>query len=175
MAWKEHLYSLLIDGQFEEANQLRQTNLPPVLYRYRPLASLKVLEYRKSELLGNIYFSDLQGVNDPFDSRFLTSDAGVADVVNCAFDRVNLETLRFASFSEKKNNMPMWAHYSGNHTGICFEYTTAGLITNSTLELWPVYYVDKLIDRSDFASIERMKYDPAKLASISKLTEWSYE
>lgn len=104
MSWKEQLWSLLIDGKFEEANELRLSKLPQELYRYRPIASLKDFEYRKLELLGNIYFSDLRGVNDPFDSRFMTRDSGgkAADAMNCAFYRVNIETLRFACFSEKK-------------------------------------------------------------------------
>lgn len=175
MSWKEHLRSLLIDGEFEEANKLRQNNLPRELYRYRPVSSHKDLEYRKSELLGNIYFSDLRGVNDPFDSRFMTSVEGeAADAMNLAFDRVNLETLRFACFSEKKNNMPMWAHYSGNHTGICFEYLTESVTVNSGLDFWPVVYVDQLLDRSDEPN-NHLQSDPTKLIALMKLKDWSYE
>lgn len=175
MAWKEHFWSLLIDGEFEEANKIRQNNLPRELYRYRPVASLKDLEYRKSELLGNIYFSDLRGVNDPFDSRFMGSDAEeLADAMNCVFDRVNLETLRLTCFSEKKNNMPMWAHYSGNHTGICFEYLTERVTIKSGLDFWPVVYVDQLLDRSEDSN-KHLHSDPTKLIALMKLKDWSYE
>lgn len=176
MPWKEQLRSLLIDGKFEEANELRLSKLPQELYRYRPITSLKDFEYRQLELLGNIYFSDLRGVNDPFDSRFMTSDSGgkAADAMNCAFDRVNLETLRFACFSEKKNNMPMWAHYSGNHTGICFEYRTEQVTRNSGLNFWPVVYVDQLLDCSE-ESNNHLHSDPTKLIALMKLKDWSYE
>ena len=110
MSWKEQLWSLLIDGKFEEANELRLSKLPQELYRYRPIASLKDFEYRKLELLGNIYFSDLRGVNDPFDSRFMTRDSGgkAADAMNCAFYPEN-RGIYTQSDSPKKSSRNIWS------------------------------------------------------------------
>ena len=50
------------------------------------------------------------------------------------------ENIRVACFSEKCNNMPMWAHYAKEHRGICFGYAEKDIDDCVRSFLWPVSY-----------------------------------
>ena len=174
MDWKNDLKALLTQGKNEDARQLCLTHRPPFLYRYR--SSIGKLDYRKDELLGNVYFSEWKDLNDPFEGMFMSEKSTPSsNAINSAFNRANSCALRLASFSEKKKNMPMWAHYADNHTGICFEYLTEQLARNVGMDLWPVFYVDRLVDCSDASKINNMHNDPRKFVALMKLNDWSYE
>lgn len=41
-----------------------------------------------------------------------------------------LRSLKITCFSEKKNNLLMWSHYSRNHTGVCIEFDVTKLIAH---------------------------------------------
>lgn len=174
MDWKNDLKALLTQGKNEDARQLCLTHRPLFLYRYR--SSIGKLDYRKDELLGNVYFSEWKDLNDPFEGMFMSEKSTPSsNAINSAFNLANSCALRLASFSEKKNIMPMWAHYADNHTGICFEYLTEQLARNVGMDLWPVFYVDRLVDRSDASKINNMHNDPRKFVALMKLNDWSYE
>jgi hypothetical protein len=79
------------------------------------------------------------------------------------------------SCSEAKNNIPMWAHYAGNHTGfqICFDpskafelYTPKGKLVKPSLE--KVKYVKRFPKPKD-------PWRGLRIIAKTKLASWSYE
>jgi hypothetical protein len=77
------------------------------------------------------------------------------------------------SCSEAKNNIPMWAHYAGNHTGfqICFDpskafelYTPKGKLVKPSLE--KVKYVKRFPKPKD-------PWRGLRIIAKTKLASWS--
>lgn len=110
----------------------------------------------------------------------------------------NLNTLRIACFSELHNNLPMWAHYANNHTGVCLEYDIKSILEAHTLDhilnfLYPVFYVKVLPDSVNgiygkyWVDFDEERKQPKTenntwrvhpiidYPSIHKLKEWQYE
>ena len=101
-----------------------------------------------------------------------------------------LNSLRIACFTERFNNLPMWAHYANNHTGICLEYDIEAILNTHTIDhilryLYPVYYVETLPDiikdtlkQKDLLKNLRESWAVSLVLhypSIHKLIEWQYE
>ena len=81
--------------------------------------------------------------------------------------------IMLSSFSERKDSILMWSHYSDKHKGICIEYDfSAEPYILSFLE--PINYSNKLISLSkafgkkDFSELVR-------IAAITKAKDWKYE
>lgn len=69
MGWKSDFYTLYFSKLHEhhkKALELKRDNLPPKLYRYRPVSDDN-MEYRRRELLGGLYLSHPDELNDPFE------------------------------------------------------------------------------------------------------------
>lgn len=97
--------------------------------------------------------------------------------LNLSINKVINETSRFACFTEKPTNLPMWSHYADGHTGICLEYNITSIsniyITN---RLFPIRYVDKLPDGTSFLVHNRLpSYSFCDYFLAHKLKDWSYE
>jgi len=89
----------------------------------------------------------------------------------------NSEMVKVACFTETPVNLPMWAHYADNHTGICLEYDTQRIHKNLSNMLFPVKYVEKLLDIVMFAmrAVASESSNVLTYQCVQKLSDWSYE
>ena len=94
------------------------------------------------------------------------------------YNRIS-ELVKIACFTEIPVNLPMWAHYADNHEGICLEYDVKGLHENLANMIFPVKYVDELLDIMKFVlaknCIDQNQANVATYMCIQKLNDWSYE
>jgi len=95
--------------------------------------------------------------------------------VGAHFQQRNL----IACFTEHNDNLPMWAHYSNNHSGYCLEYD---FHKNSNIESWnlensrqlyPVLY-DTERPNSAGGTTEKFRSSLFK-ARLTKSKDWEYE
>lgn len=83
--------------------------------------------------------------------------------------------MRISCFSEKCNNILMWAHYAKNHTGFCIEYDLAHLKFDKFKEkLYPVFYSNKPIRKFESES-DIKDYSFFLMTALTKFKDWAYE
>ena len=102
---------------------------------------------------------------------------GEFEKLNSIISDTARKMVRFVCFTTSPNNLPMWHHYAGGHTGICLEYNTED-ITNiyHINRLFPVYYVDKVPDMTNMLLQEEYpKFGFMEYLAIHKLKDWAYE
>lgn len=116
--------------------------------------------------------------------RVEETKAALTKAVMTAFEKLNADMntmsrnmVRFACFSTKPDNLPMWHHYTNAHTGICLEYETRNIKNIYQMNmLFPVYYVDKMPDVTNmFLHREYPKFGLMEYMAMHKLQDWSYE
>lgn len=145
----------------------------PSLYKYRGfnVRSLSMLIDK------TLYCPKAMELNDPFEFQFhVTEDSvnGVSiDEDSLARAQKAVKALRVICLSEISDNILMWSHYAGGHTGFCveFERNEKNKLGNSDLCL-PVVY-----------QTETPTFAPAELESsaafakivASKALDWAYE
>ena len=94
---------------------------------------------------------------------------------------------KVACFSEVLHNSPMWAHYAGNHTGVCYEYAVdwGGGIGG---EVYPLS-VEYRKSRPEISTLDMMRFvserrsgveteDSIKIFEslcLAKSVDWGYE
>lgn len=103
--------------------------LPTRLYRYRSLSrsGTAMAEELSSIRDGYLYCADFSMMNDPMEGLFTSSSLLRRHPdYRVIADDIKSQKLDFgiACFSESHENMLMWAHYAGNFSGICIEYST---------------------------------------------------
>lgn len=83
--------------------------------------------------------------------------------------------IKITCFSEKKDNILMWAHYAKNHTGFCIEYDLTGQeFSNFIQDLYPVFYTNKPFKRFE-TEADISSYSFLLLTFLTKYKDWSYE
>jgi len=154
--------------------------LPLRLYRYRSLvrgdeALAQEIDAVKSKYL---YCSTFDRMNDPMEGYFRPTSAfkGHTDYKNTLKRIVGLKTsIGVACFSETRDDLLMWTHYAGNHSGICVAYSTKRLIDGLSehVSLVRLGYGDAppLVSANEALNAERAA---RKILSQKKLN-WAYE
>ncbi len=96
---------------------------------------------------------------------------------NAHIDDTFRKMIRFACFTTKPDNLPMWHHYANGHTGICLEFDTTKIINIYHINmLFPVNYVTQLPDMAHMmAQRTNPKYSSPEYQAIHKLKDWDYE
>lgn len=114
-----------------------ESQIPPTLYRYRPLRTIEDLERDVALLKRNfIWLSSPTEFNDPFDFLLAHTDESAADV-----HRIRGEVL-IGCLSANPRSIPMWSHYGNCHRGICIEYPfTSHLFDKIHAPIFRVDYV----------------------------------
>lgn len=84
---------------------------------------------------------------------------------------------RFACFTEKNSNLPMWSHYANGHTGVCIEYDISSISDPYIINrFFPVKYVSKLPDGTLLLAQDKTsRFSFMEYILIHKLLDWSYE
>lgn len=157
--------------------------LPP-LYRYSQADynNIRGLETQ------TLYLSHVGDMNDIFEGLSCKIDDKVIDHIE---EMQNIAYIK--SFSESRDNLLMWAHYSKNYTGMCVEYDFSKLPDEILYHLFPIYYsqvrnINKKIDGliTEYKDLKRMNDDncyPNDSGNIidvmsmflTKSECWSYE
>ena len=139
---------------FKTVYHVTRMHVPDVLYKYYSLSDNETKNMRKFQTLsdGKIYMSNIQEFNDPFDGKgFFYDPSKLMDIERLKAhggryidDFTNY--IRGTCFtSNGVQSMPMWAHYSGNHTGFCVAYDTKANMELKT-NVFPVQYTDDRLD-----------------------------
>lgn len=144
---------------FHAIYQITRLYLPDTLFKFISLTEDTVLNKSKLDTLQRqqVYMSDVKDLNDPHDNRAYFYSQEVLK----KYERLSLHDgmliddfsafTKVASFTiNNENSMPMWAHYSNNHSGFCLAYDmndkrNVQLAGNT----FPVQYIDKRIDVTD--------------------------
>lgn len=144
---------------FSNLSWLARQYVPNNLLKFSAINDDIELNEKKFATLeqGKIYLTDPKALNDPFDCGCAFYDFenrhNSADHNKLVERNISLLPghIRICSFTACGiQTMPMWAHYSNNHTGFCVEYDK----TNEQNELlqmfvYPVQYSDDRFDISD--------------------------
>ena len=139
---------------FKKIYQIVRMYIPDVLYKYYSLSGDETLNMKKFQTLsaGQIYMSDIDDFNDPFDGKgFFYNAAKLADIERLKpykgkfIDSFNAYIKATSLTSNGVQSMPMWAHYSNNHTGFCVSYDMKANIGLSGCT-FPVQYTDNRLD-----------------------------
>jgi hypothetical protein len=139
---------------FKEIYKITRKCIPEVLYKYYSLTDDEKLNSQKFQTLLNsrVYLSDVKEFNDPFDGKGFYYDANQLKKIErlTPYDGKLIDD--FTSFikatsltSNGVHSMPMWAHYSNNHTGFCVSYNMRHNMALSSCT-FPIQYIDQRID-----------------------------
>lgn len=189
-------YKLNIDRMLSMAKDI----LPSMkLYKYRSgIYNIDSTNYDLQNLKDNkIRFTNIRNFNDPFECKFVCSD--IVNSLNEKLDEYKsffdiaqknkqeyidkahnkliedssenfLDSLLICSFSECKDNILMWSHYSNCHKGFCIEYDFSQLIKSKALVL-PVIYSKTVPDIADTYLKNKKRYS----SIYTKSLDWEYE
>lgn len=117
-----------------------------------------------------------ESFNDPYDSLF--SMAVRANEMERKFLEHMIiapirRSMRVCCFSESVESMLMWTHYANEHKGFAIEYGPNEK-SSIALQLWPVFYREKLFDISKYFSRVSSNLIPL-LPALHKAVDWKYE
>lgn len=156
--------------------ELRIYAKPSNLYRYRRLGDQVEQEVRALRER-YIYCAAYIHMNDPMEGmhRLSSRFAGKASSTK-SHGRVQeaLDTMGIASMAEAHDHEPMWAHYAGDFTGMCVEYSLNRLLKGMSddIKVCRMMYSERepvlLDDKSD-------AMDRARLSLSSKTVRWAGE
>jgi len=147
---KNKYMEFIIDGKIEEAESYKMNKAPKTIYKYMSFSSssegesLTELDEKKLKGIDNntIWMPLYKDLNDPFEMKALYYEKKILEdkgwnieFIEGIFDRIKGSTLITSFTASSYNDMPMWAHYSNNHYGICIEYEV-----DNPLWLYPVSY-----------------------------------
>lgn len=191
-----------------KADLYKNTLVPKTLYKYIYLSDNIDENEKKINALENnqIWVSRYTNLNDPFEFGAMYIDDMKMKNEGCKNDEIEItklmyeekkNLLRICSFSERIQNMPMWAHYANNHKGFCVEYEVS-----DPKKIYPVIYTEtrqenhNLIvqmvktfynlnrqeERNDHHAMNAKTFDDAMkyisyiyLINATKNSSWSYE
>lgn len=132
MTETETYMNLLMSGQFEAAEKLRQTWIPDKLYKFISLSgdddqNSKRLKTLKEDAL---WFAHPSNYNDPYECKAMYPNrenleaAGYTDKQIESFETVlDPDDIGMVCLSAAGSaSLPMWAYYANNSEGFCIEY-----------------------------------------------------
>ncbi len=130
----------------------------------------KLLAYVASQYVPE---SEVNAMKDKVSKILMDEIAKLNSSINDMINKMS----RFACFTEKNSNLPMWSHYANGHTGVCLEYDISSISDVYIINrLLPVKYVSKLPDGTSLLSQdETSKFSFMDYILMHKLLDWSYE
>jgi hypothetical protein len=160
--------------------RVESPELPLKLYRYRSLIRSDEALSQEIDAVKNSYLfcSTFDRMNDPMEGYFRPTSAfkGHTDYKKTLKRIVGVKTsIGVACFSETRDDLLMWTHYAGNHSGVCVAYSTRKLIDGLSehVSLVRLGYGDAppLVSSNEALNAERAA---RKILSQKKLN-WAYE
>jgi hypothetical protein len=130
-----------------------------------------------------IYFSDIEGLNDPFDCR-LVYEYSTKDIFKDVFDQFGLPKIMSLSASHYDNGL-LWSHYADMHSGLSirYEFNIQEMIKKNVF-LFSVNYTNELKE-ADMALFNNIRTSEENVDAgikvsllnsiIDKKDDWKYE
>ncbi len=151
-------------------------HIPNVLYKFYSFTDDSSLNDLKIQTLRNqqIYMSEADALNDPYDSRayFYRPEVLIRHerlqrwggrIVDDFAAYTRIASLTMCGIQ----SMPMWAHYTANHKGFCVSYDMKSKKnTNLSSSTFPVQYISKRIDVTNIMDWQAEKLINAIESSI---------
>lgn len=139
--------------------KIAKLHIPKKVYKYYSFTNDKELNNIKLQTLKDeeIFLSSMSELNDPFEGKALFYNETKLRHIERLKEHAGRLIEDFSSMSiitsmtkNNVNSMPMWAHYSNNHSGYCVEYDTEEK-RNELLKslLMPVQYTNERLDVTD--------------------------
>ncbi len=144
------------DIVFKDLYQVNRLYVPDMLYKYYSFTEDERLNETKLETLKKqqLYLSDIQSFNDPFDSKAFYYDSEPLKKIQRLKPHGGRLIDDFTAFIRATSltangvqSMPMWAHYANNHAGFCVSYDMKdkdNLALSSCT--FPVQYTEQRLD-----------------------------
>jgi hypothetical protein len=115
--------------------------------------------------------STIADLNDPFDLYSIdTTDPQIAHAVMRSIAQFKSST-GLLCFSRNWDNLMLWSHYAGAHTGLCLGFDIPDDSSEASFDM-DVYYQPNLLKIRDLADIN---FDLANRTLRTKHESWSYE
>ncbi len=144
------------DIAFQAIYKVIRQYLPDILYKYYSFTEDERMNEIKLETLKKqqVYLSDIQSFNDPFDSKAFYYDPEplkkFSQLKPCDGRLIDDFTafIRATSLTaDGVQSMPMWAHYANNHVGFCVSYDMTDkdnhMLSSCT---FPIQYTNQRLD-----------------------------
>ncbi|MBD3343281.1 MAG: DUF2971 domain-containing protein [Candidatus Lokiarchaeota archaeon] len=168
--------------------------VPKYLYKYVDYfiesKNSKRINYAKRNIVNNqIYFSNKNSLNDPYEIRFNVIDCedyslqcpavweGPKRMFEHWYEQF-FKNIGICSLSAKNNNMIMFSHYANDHNGICLQYDTTkdeifrkGFPINYRNSIPYIFYSDYW----KFIKSKKKDYEKLKAVFSTKHQDWIYE
>lgn len=124
-----------------------------------------------------IWFPAAISLNDPFEFDFYCPENHLngipIDATSFEDARLTMKQMGVLSLSEINNNILMWSHYSGSHTGFCIEFERSDSNELGNLNhCSPVIYDENLPMIKPIKLTEKI---PVAKILITKSNLWAYE
>lgn len=143
------------------------------LYRY---ASFENWDRDITNLYNNtIYLTSMNCQNDPFEFSLnvkLSEDERFNELNDILINHNQQlkNQLAIKCFTEKYDNLLMWAHYANSHSGYCIEYSMLDMFNKFNELIIPVNYCSKLPICNENYDILQSIY-----RATTKSKDWEYE
>jgi len=157
------------------------------LYKYR---SLQILYDKDGNVIydgiercidiiqnSRLYFPKRENLNDPYEGAAMPIILGVCGEnlfrslgLLHPIIKDKMDEYRILSLSATPLSMQMWAHYSNNYDGVCFEFNKSGILGSAS----EVKYIEKPFDAICEPEPEEMD-DIIKKNFFYKSSNWAYE
>lgn len=204
---KQKYVELILEGKLVDAEVYKMNKTPKTMYKYMSLSNssecdnLTDLDEKKLSGINHnkIWMPLYSELNDPFEMKSLYYNKDILEEkgwktnqIDSIFSMIKGNTLITSFTTSAYNNMPMWAHYSNNHSGICIEYEVV-----NPAWMYPVSYETKRVsinsiltrtineiikidkegkeDENSTLRIESNMYIISTLGALIKNKNWSYE
>ena len=134
-------------------------------YQYSPFSKEIIYNITKQE----IYFSDPNNFNDPFDPLIRILN------VNASEDMLKLLNFRISCLSKNNKNILMWSHYANKHQGICIKYNIAKLLKEKDIIFKKTEYIQTMPQPQSGFHLELSDTTTIIDAFTQKHESWEYE
>lgn len=162
-----------------------------VLYKYIDITGAKwMLGMEKGRKYPNLQFTNPSKMNDPFDcDKNLLDYSDIPDAMTHGWPKElwrdkeinDAHNKRYfawiCSLSKVNDELLMWAHYSGNHSGICIGLDVDKIIQN-VHPLFDLLYCEPLVEEVQYRDITQrpdFKAVPWDYQLVTKDNKWRYE
>ena len=164
--------------------------IPEKLYRFRPLFDGERLTNEFDALEKSyIYAPPFKSMNDPMEACYSWGDSSDGlfksvlgqseDIIDQMYKIVKETTSQFGlvSFTDTFDNLPMWAYYANNFSGMCLEFDPIELQIGDVQSdrFYKVNYERETLPPINFANILSNLEQTVTDRLIRKRIEWAHE
>jgi hypothetical protein len=135
-----------------------------VLYKYLPTERIDVINS------GNIRFTPLLSLNDPFEYSLLIGKEEYA--LDPSVVRSDSEPTSFISLSRNRSNILMWSHYADSHRGFCIGFNRNHKYFSRAE---PIRYRKFRSSLNGLKSQHSNSSNILKDVALEKAIDWAYE